>query len=162
MILLNECIKEYSALLCIVVHPKHFIIMWGGLSSTTTITLSLSYCWFEPRSHANWIKTVQMMKISCYKNVYELYEKTCCPDTGSCGYTTLSYCSHTWGWMDLSVSCGSNMGLLPWRRGDRNMTEVRFIQSFISEDSHGVIRWNAQTLDISAAGLNTHWNIWLC
>ncbi len=98
----------------------------------------------------------------CYKNVYELYEKTCCPDTGSCGYTPLSYCSHTWGWMDLSVSCGSNMGLLPWRRGDRNMTEVRFIQSFISEDSHGVIRWNAQTLDISAAGLNTHWKIWLC
>ncbi len=26
----------YSALLCIVVHPKRFTIMWGGLSSTTT------------------------------------------------------------------------------------------------------------------------------
>ncbi len=26
----------YSALLCIVVHPKHFTITWGGLSSTTT------------------------------------------------------------------------------------------------------------------------------
>ncbi len=26
----------YSTLLCIAVHPKHFRIMWGGLSSTTT------------------------------------------------------------------------------------------------------------------------------
>ncbi len=34
---LNEWMMHlYSALLCIVVHPKHFTIMWGGLSSTTT------------------------------------------------------------------------------------------------------------------------------
>ncbi len=29
-------IHLYSALLCIAVHPKHFTIMWGGLSSTIT------------------------------------------------------------------------------------------------------------------------------
>ncbi len=34
---MNEwMIHLYSALLCIAVHPKHFTIMWGGLSSTTT------------------------------------------------------------------------------------------------------------------------------
>ncbi len=33
---MNELMMHlYSALLCIVVHPKHFTIMWGGLSSTT-------------------------------------------------------------------------------------------------------------------------------
>ncbi len=35
---MNEWMKHlYSALLCIVVHPKHFTIIWGGLSSTTTM-----------------------------------------------------------------------------------------------------------------------------
>ncbi len=35
----------YSALLCIVVHPKRFTIMWGGLSSTTTsVQHSLGWC----------------------------------------------------------------------------------------------------------------------
>ncbi len=35
----------YSALLCIVVHPKHFTIIWGGLSSTTTsVQHPLGWC----------------------------------------------------------------------------------------------------------------------
>ncbi len=35
----------YSALLCIVVHPKHFTIMWRGLSSTTTsVQHPLGWC----------------------------------------------------------------------------------------------------------------------
>ncbi len=46
LIRMNELMNEwmmhlYSALLCIVVHPKRFTIMWGGgggLSSTTTIS----------------------------------------------------------------------------------------------------------------------------
>ncbi len=34
---MNEWMNHlYSALLCIVVHPKRFTIIWGGLSSTTT------------------------------------------------------------------------------------------------------------------------------
>ncbi len=33
---MNEWGHLYSALLCIVVHPKSFTIIWGGLSSTTT------------------------------------------------------------------------------------------------------------------------------
>ncbi len=132
----------------------------GGLSSTTTITLSLSYCWFEPRSHANWIKTVQMFKISSVIKMYMNYMRKPAAQTQEAVDIHLCHIAAILGggW----ISCGSNMGLLPWRRGDRNMTEVRFIQSFISEDSHGVIKWNTQTLDISAAGLNTHWKIWLC
>ncbi len=39
-VILNEWMNEwgikYSALLCIAVHPKHFTIIWGGLSSTAT------------------------------------------------------------------------------------------------------------------------------
>ncbi len=36
-ILMNEWMMHlYSALFCIVVHPKHFTVMWGGLYSTTT------------------------------------------------------------------------------------------------------------------------------
>ncbi len=31
-----ELIIYIVLLLCIAVHPKHFTIMWGGLSSTTT------------------------------------------------------------------------------------------------------------------------------
>ncbi len=34
----------YSALLCIVVHPKRFTIMWGGLSSTTALQHPLEWC----------------------------------------------------------------------------------------------------------------------
>ncbi len=35
----------YSALLCIVVHPKRFTIIWGGLSSTTTsVQHPLGWC----------------------------------------------------------------------------------------------------------------------
>ncbi len=35
----------YSAFLCIAVHPKHFAIMWGGLSSTTTsVQHPLGWC----------------------------------------------------------------------------------------------------------------------
>ncbi len=35
----------YSTLLCIVVHPKRFTIMWGGLSSTTTsVQHPLGWC----------------------------------------------------------------------------------------------------------------------
>ncbi len=43
---LNEWMMHlYSALLCIVVHPKHFTIMWGGLSSTTTsVQHPLGWC----------------------------------------------------------------------------------------------------------------------
>ncbi len=48
--LLNEWMNEwmkhlYSALLCIVVHPKRFTIIWGGLSSTTTsVQHPLGWC----------------------------------------------------------------------------------------------------------------------
>ncbi len=35
----------YSTLLCIVVHPKHFTIMWGGLSSAiTSVQHPLGWC----------------------------------------------------------------------------------------------------------------------
>ncbi len=42
----NEWMKHlYSALLCIVVHPKRFTIIWGGLSSTTTsVQHPLGWC----------------------------------------------------------------------------------------------------------------------
>ncbi len=45
-IFMNEWMKHlYSALLCIVVHPKHFTIIWGGLSSTTTsVQHPLGWC----------------------------------------------------------------------------------------------------------------------
>ncbi len=39
---------RYSALLCIVVHPKHFTIMWGGgggfSSTTTSVQHPLGWC----------------------------------------------------------------------------------------------------------------------
>ncbi len=43
---MNEWMKNlYSALLCIVVHPKRYTIMWGGLSSTTTsVQHPLGWC----------------------------------------------------------------------------------------------------------------------
>ncbi len=43
---MNEWIRHlYSALLCIVVHPKRFTIIWGGLSSTTTsVQHPLGWC----------------------------------------------------------------------------------------------------------------------
>ncbi len=46
VLLLNEWMRHlYSALLCIVVHPKHFTIIWGGLSSTTTsVQHPLGWC----------------------------------------------------------------------------------------------------------------------
>ncbi len=35
--IMNEWMMDFlCSALCIVVHPKHFTIMWGGLSSTTT------------------------------------------------------------------------------------------------------------------------------
>ncbi len=42
----NEWMRHlYSALLCIVVHPKRFTIIWGGLSSTTTsVQHPLGWC----------------------------------------------------------------------------------------------------------------------
>ncbi len=49
--LLQICSNEwmmhlYSALLCIVVHPKHFTIMWGGglFSTTTSVQHTLEWC----------------------------------------------------------------------------------------------------------------------
>ncbi len=44
--LMNEWIIHlYRALLCIVLHPKRFTIMWGGLSSTTTsVQHPLGWC----------------------------------------------------------------------------------------------------------------------
>ncbi len=43
---MNEWMMHlYSGLLCIVVHPKHFTIIWGGLSSTTTsVQHPLGWC----------------------------------------------------------------------------------------------------------------------
>ncbi len=43
---MNEWMRHlYSALLCIVVHPKRFTIIWGGLSSTTTsVQHPLGWC----------------------------------------------------------------------------------------------------------------------
>ncbi len=42
---MNEWMRHlYSALLCMVVHPKRFTIMWGlGLSSTTTIVAASTW-----------------------------------------------------------------------------------------------------------------------
>ncbi len=43
---MNEWMRHlYSALLCIVVHPKRFTIIWGGLSSTTnSVQHPLGWC----------------------------------------------------------------------------------------------------------------------
>lgn len=51
-----------------------------------------------------------MSNITSVMKIYRKYEKTCCPDTGSCGYTPLSSAGVA-GFV--TVSCGSNMGLLP-------------------------------------------------
>ncbi len=62
--MMNEWMNEwmmhlYSALLCIAVHTKHFTIMWGGLSSTTTSDHRKTMIWSSSLPN-NWTKSVYL------------------------------------------------------------------------------------------------------
>ncbi len=83
---MNEWMKHlYSALLCIAVHPNHFTIMWGGLSSTTTsVQHPLGWCGGchrttapvrSPHTSYMWRGEREMEPIKCMRSPHISYRR---------------------------------------------------------------------------------------